>query len=42
VAALGDVNDGDVLALHLTGNLKEEHTGTPIQGEDVVRIIKKK
>ena len=42
VAALGDVNDGDVLALHLTGNLKEEFSGTPIEGEDVVRIIKKK
>lgn len=42
VAALGDVSDGEVLALHLTGNLKEEHSGTPIQGEDVVRIIKKK
>jgi hypothetical protein len=41
VAALGPVNDGDVLALHLTGNLKEEHSGTPIEGEDVVRIIKK-
>ncbi len=42
VAALGDVTDGQVLVLHLTGNLKEEFSGTPIQGEDVVRIIKKK
>jgi hypothetical protein len=42
VAALGDVNDGDVLALHLTGNLKEEFNGTDIVGEDVVWIIKKK
>ena len=42
VAALGDVNDGDVVVLHLTGNLKEEFGGTPIEGEDVVRIIKKK
>lgn len=42
VAALGDVNDGDVIVLHLTGNLKEEFSGTAIVGEDVVRIIKKK
>ena len=41
VAALGDINDGDVMVLHLTGNLKEEFGGTPIVGEDVVRIIKK-
>ena len=40
-AALGDVNDGDVLVLPLTGNLKEEFGGTPIVGEDVVLIIKK-
>jgi hypothetical protein len=26
----------------LTGNLKEEFGGTPITGEDVVRILKKK
>ena len=42
VAVLGPVNDGDVVVLHLTGNLKEEFDGTPIEGEDVVRIIKKK
>jgi hypothetical protein len=41
-AALGDVSDGDVIVLHLTGNLKEEFGGTPIAGEDVVRIIEKK
>ena len=41
VTALGDLNDGDVLARHLTGKLLEEYGGTPI-GEDVVRIIKKK
>jgi len=40
-AALGDVNDGDVLVLPLTGNLKEEFGGTPIVGEDVVLIIEK-
>ena len=42
VTALGDLNDGDVLVLHLTGKLLEEYGGTPIVGEDVVRIIKKK
>jgi hypothetical protein len=41
VAALGDLNDGDVFVLHLTGNLLEEYGGTPIVGEDVVRITKK-
>jgi hypothetical protein len=38
VAALGDVADGDVLILTLTGNLQD---GTPITGEDVVVILKK-
>ncbi len=38
VAALGAVNDGDVLTLHLTGTLRN---GTPVSGEDVVTIIKK-
>jgi hypothetical protein len=42
VAALGPVNDCDVLTLQLTGNLKEEFSGTAIVGEDVVWIIKKK
>jgi len=41
VAALGEVNDGDVLVLHLTGNLLEEYGGTPIVGEDVVWILEK-
>jgi hypothetical protein len=41
VAALGEVSDGDVLVLHLTGNLMPEYSGTPIAGEDVVRIVKK-
>jgi len=41
VAALGDVNDGDVLALQLTGNLMDEFGGTPILGEDVVVILDK-
>jgi len=42
VAALGAVNDGDYVVLNLTGNLKGEFGGTPIEGEDVVLIIKKK
>jgi len=41
VAALGDIMDGDVLVLHITGNLKEEFGGTPFYGEDVVLIIRK-
>ena len=41
VTALGSVNDGDVLNLILTGDLKPAHGGTPIQGEDTV-VIKKK
>jgi hypothetical protein len=41
VAALGEVNDGDVLVLHLTGNLMEEYGGTLIVGEDVVWIFVK-
>jgi hypothetical protein len=42
VAALGDVYDGEVVVLQLTGNLREEFGGTGFVGEDVVRIIKKK
>ena len=42
VAALGPVNDGDVLILNLTGNLKAEFGGTPIEGSDVIWIINKK
>jgi hypothetical protein len=38
-AAIGLVSDGDVMILALTGELTD---GTPIVGEDVVRIIKKK
>jgi hypothetical protein len=41
VADLGEVSDGDVLVLQLTGNLKEEFGGTEIVGEDVVVILKK-
>jgi len=39
--ALPEVEDGEVLLLHLTGNLLEEFGGTPIVGEDVIVIIKK-
>jgi VCBS repeat-containing protein len=39
VDALGEVKDGDEMVLTLTGNLFD---GTPIVGEDVVRILKKK
>ncbi len=38
VSALGLVNDGDILILSLTGELIN---GTPIMGEDIVKIIKK-
>lgn len=41
VAALGDVSDGYVLVLRLTGNLLEEFGGTPILGEDIIIIIEK-
>jgi hypothetical protein len=38
-ASLGTVEDGEVLALELTGELFD---GTPIVGEDIIRIISKK
>jgi len=41
VAELGDVEDGDVLVLQVTGNLMEEYGGTAIVGEDVIVILKK-
>lgn len=41
VAALGEINDGDVLILHLLANLREEYGGTLIAGEDVVVILAK-
>jgi hypothetical protein len=41
VEALGEVADGDVIVIPLTGNLSEEFGGTPIVGEDVVVILKK-
>ena len=39
LAALAPLNDREALVLKLTGNLTN---GTPIEGQDVVRIIKKK
>jgi hypothetical protein len=42
VAVLGEVVDRDVLVLQIVGHLKEEFGGTPILGEDVVLILKKK
>lgn len=41
IAVLGDIEDGDVLALTLTGSLKEEFGGSPFEGQDVVVILKK-
>lgn len=41
IEELGEVDDGDVVVLLLTGNLLEEDGGTPIEGEDVVIILKK-
>jgi hypothetical protein len=41
VAALGEVDDGDVLVLHLSGNLMVDYGGTAVVGEDVVWILDK-
>lgn len=41
VQAIGEVEDGEVVILTLAGNLKGEFGGTPIQGEDVIVILKK-
>lgn len=41
IEALGDVENGDVLLLHLTGNLLAEFGGRKIKGEDVVVILNK-
>jgi hypothetical protein len=42
VQTIGQVADGDIMVLKLSGNLLEEFGGTPIKGEDVVVILKKK
>jgi hypothetical protein len=41
VAALGEVSDGDVLVLSLTGLLTEDCGGLPFEGQDVVIILDK-
>jgi hypothetical protein len=41
VAAIGEVNDGEVVVLQLTGNLNEDAGGDAIIGEDTVIILKK-
>lgn len=41
VAALGEVQDRDAVVLTLTANLKEGFDSVPIQGEDVIVILKK-
>jgi hypothetical protein len=41
VDALGEVHDGDVVVLQLSGKLKEEFGGTGFVGEDVVWILEK-
>jgi hypothetical protein len=38
---LGDLYDRDVIMLMITGNLKEEYGGTPIEGEDCIMILRK-
>jgi len=39
--ALGDVTDRECRVLKITGSLKQEDGGTPIEGEDVVLILLK-
>jgi hypothetical protein len=39
VAAIGDVYEGNIVVLHLTGTLKGDAGGNPIIGEDTVEII---
>jgi hypothetical protein len=41
VAALSDINNGDVLTVTLTGSLKEGFGSIPIMGDDLVWIIVK-
>src|SRR4029077_14114102 len=38
-ASLGNVTNGQVLVLTLTGNLKAQYGGTPITGQDIVVIL---
>jgi len=39
--ALGDVTDRECRVLKITGSLRQEYGGTPIEGEDVVLILLK-
>jgi hypothetical protein len=41
VDALGEVEDGQVIVVHLTAQAKEQYGDTPFMGEDVVWILKK-
>ncbi len=41
IAALGEINNGDVVILQISGELKEEYGGNKIIGEDVIWIVKK-
>ena len=41
VAALGEINDRDVVVLQISGRMKEEFGGANIVGEDVVWILKR-
>jgi len=41
-AAMGSVNDGNILLLTLTGNLLPQFGGTAIRGQDVVVVISKR
>jgi hypothetical protein len=41
-AELGSAEDGEAVRFIATGNLKEEHGGTPFVGEDIVRMLVKK
>jgi hypothetical protein len=41
VAAFGDVDDGDVIKLYITGKLKEAFGGSSIRGEDVIVVLNK-
>jgi hypothetical protein len=41
IPVLGTVVDRQAVVLQVHGNLKEEFGGTPIVGEDVVRVLVK-
>lgn len=41
LASLGDVNDGEVIKLTISGHLKKEACSVPIQGSDCIIVLKK-